>query len=1137
MLLAQRTYPMKKLSLARTLAITQVSITMFSLVALSMPVAAFAEPVTDTQPNSDKIEICHKGQILSVDANGWNGHAHHPSDFIIHDKNDSEKCTAEAGDTNGTLHIIKQIVGNQTAHPQDFSFTINNGSAIAFESDGQNDITESSESNYTVAEATTSTYTTTYTSSVEGHSNDCTNLPMVNDADVTCTIVNTYQAPVAHSCTLVSDATTYVGSVPAVPSFVHPAWTTGLNSSGAKWIWNAFHATPSDTVDEVVTFTKTFNVVGSPSAVTLDLASDNSYTVDVNGSAACANGADLDNFTNVEPSCNITSLVHTGINTVTFTVTNTHGYGTNPEVNPGGLIYKISIADASCGIVPPPNTAHVLASKVICTDEADLPNWGAGGPDITATTAADWVASHKGCHLADWNFQWAPSSTSNPGDNATGTPSGWTSFMSGINTLIPSGALIWVREQINSAYIGFTGVNQDQNISAEVYCSNDVLNYDNYDFINPVDAGGTYYCVAFNTPKPATILAQKVICTDEADLPNWGAGGPDITATTAVDWVASHKSCRLADWNFQWAPSDTSNPGDNATGTPSGWTSFASGVATTIPAGALAWVRENINTNYIPFVGSGNQSNVSAEMYCNNDVINYDNYDFINPVDVGTTYYCVGFNSPKSSTEPTNTNETIVVKSADLETQALPAAALTPSGKWFFYNDTTDVIDNTLGQFVTGPLVAPIGTGSTDMTLAAANSRTNIATYAFSNTKLSDITSLAFSSYSHSGVAGASESPYLVFNVSFNGTGAYQKRLVYVPANNGAVPQDAWNTNDTIQGGAGKWVYSGTTWPGGVIPGTTPKTWTQILADYPSAKVLPVGGLMGVRVGEPGPAGYEGNVDKFVIGIKTGLNTDTRTYDFEPTSKTGTLKLVKHTIGGNDTFTFSVTGQDPITVTTTENQGLSSNLVLTAGVYDVSEVAKAGWTFNSVLCSDSSEGSLTQTDITAGKHLTLPAGHTVTCYFDNTKGTSDTPPVITQSSARSGSTSRGGTSGGGGGGNGPKILGASTTAADTCIPPITTYMKFSWKNESQQVMALQSFLNSYMHTTLTVNGIFGKATFAAVKAFQKKEGQDVLKPWVGLPGSGIKSKDSPTGYVYQTTKWRINNIVCPGSEEFPTVLQ
>ena len=41
---------------------------------------------------------------------------------------------------------------------------------------------------------------------------------------------------------------------------------------------------------------------------------------------------------------------------------------------------------------------------------------------------------------------------------------------------------------------------------------------------------------------------------------------------------------------------------------------------------------------------------------------------------------------------------------------------------------------------------------------------------------------------------------------------------------------------------------------------------------------------MGVRVGEPGPTNYTGDVDKFVIGIVTGTNTDTKTYDFEPTA-------------------------------------------------------------------------------------------------------------------------------------------------------------------------------------------------------------------------------------------------------------
>ncbi len=46
-------------------------------------------------------------------------------------------------------------------------------------------------------------------------------------------------------------------------------------------------------------------------------------------------------------------------------------------------------------------------------------------------------------------------------------------------------------------------------------------------------------------PEPenaVTISAQKVVCMDEAELPNWN-GGADITATTATDWVASHPSC------------------------------------------------------------------------------------------------------------------------------------------------------------------------------------------------------------------------------------------------------------------------------------------------------------------------------------------------------------------------------------------------------------------------------------------------------------------------------------------------------------------------------------------------------------------------------------------------------------------
>jgi hypothetical protein len=234
--------------------------------------------------------------------------------------------------------------------------------------------------------------------------------------------------------------------------------------------------------------------------------------------------------------------------------------------------------------------------------------------------------------------------------------------------------------------------------------------------------------------------------------------------------------------------------------------------------------------------------------------------------------------------EPTHSESTVIVKSADLETQDHASATLNGSTKWFFYNDNTDVIDNTLGSFVTGPATTPAGTGSAEVGLTT-NDRTNLATFAFQGITLSSIASLQYSAFSHSGVAGANESPYLVMNVDFNGTGSWQKRIVFVPADNGAVPQDSWNTYDAINGGNALWVYSGATWPGSAIPGSTPRTWNDILTSYPGIRILPLDGHVGIRTGEPGPTGYTADIDKFVIGITTGTNTQTTTYDFEPTAQ------------------------------------------------------------------------------------------------------------------------------------------------------------------------------------------------------------------------------------------------------------
>ena len=158
------------------------------------------------------------------------------------------------------------------------------------------------------------------------------------------------------------------------------------------------------------------------------------------------------------------------------------------------------------------------------------------------------------------------------------------------------------------------------------------------------------------------------ICADETDLPNWGTIGdqanePDeITDTTAADFVAlSRGKCVLADnWDFQWGidgeaiKQDGRHVGPAPLGT--GWHDFATSTHNGDPAevtisgdinATKLWARENLQTGYIPFANTPGdvQDNISAEIYCHSDILNYDNYDRINMVEPGATYYCVAFNT------------------------------------------------------------------------------------------------------------------------------------------------------------------------------------------------------------------------------------------------------------------------------------------------------------------------------------------------------------------------------------------------------------------------------------------------------------------------------------------------------------
>jgi len=99
------------------------------------------------------------------------------------DKDDDIVCTITNTQKQGTL-IVKKVVVNDnggTKTASDFTFSVNGDTAVAFEADGQNDLTVDS-GNYTVIEPAVSGYVTTY--------DNCTDVAVSPGGSATCTITN-----------------------------------------------------------------------------------------------------------------------------------------------------------------------------------------------------------------------------------------------------------------------------------------------------------------------------------------------------------------------------------------------------------------------------------------------------------------------------------------------------------------------------------------------------------------------------------------------------------------------------------------------------------------------------------------------------------------------------------------------------------------------------------------------------------------------------------------------------------------------------------------------------------------------------------------------------------------------------------
>lgn len=235
--------------------------------------------------------------------------------------------------------------------------------------------------------------------------------------------------------------------------------------------------------------------------------------------------------------------------------------------------------------------------------------------------------------------------------------------------------------------------------------------------------------------------------------------------------------------------------------------------------------------------------------------------------------------------------------------------------------------------------------------------------------------------------------------------------------------------------------------------------------------------------------------------------------------------------------TNTVTYKYTVTDTTTGGGSTSTIPTLTAGP-DISVVKGATTTpytttNNVTINHNGSTSTVTVVCTPASVDNSIVGSTNVSCVGNYASSTTNTVTykytVTDTTTGGGGSSTHGGGSSGGSSVIGSRanptgeVLGLST---DEECSYLEEYLRIGYNNNPAEVLKLQAFLKVYERADVDVTGFFDMKTDSAVRAFQVKYKTDVLTPWA-LPGS--------TGYVYYTTKKKINEIRC--DHEYPLTAQ
>ncbi len=896
-----------------------------------------------------------------------------------------------------------------------------------------------------------------------------------------CVAFNVPPPKTEDSCLLYSETDTLVdGNASVVVPVVNSRWTASMNAL-AKWIWSEspmiFTAG-----QEVEVFTRTFALAGPATGATLEIAADNGYSVKLDNVALASDMTDgpegSHNYQQTDTH-NIGALA-AGNHTLEFTVTNYELAGENFENNPAGLRYTLTVHGSECRVPDEP-------TPVCVPDEELLSNGGFESPIIST----DWNIVPSGTSGLDWLIAWITGDDAAPEDaNAE--------FHSGVNGWVSHSG-----DQHAELDSDWGGPSSGQSGEAGAVSMSQTVG---------TEPGKTYTFSFWFSPRPDQGAGEN-----KAEAL---ANGVVIGATAAVAGNNSQTVWEKYSFDFVATTTETTFSLRDAAGNPNNSVgSFVDDASlvckapdtkrtATLSAKKIVCPTEDLLPNW----GAGNlvgeiTEDTAADFLLANPTCSLQNWDFQwatdaagDPEDNGTTaleapWATFSAGTPVEVPAGINLRVREVLQSGYIpftgqNTDQSVSAEMYCSTDVLHY-DNWEYVDGTVAgeEYHCVAFNAPIG-----------NNGGNEPTFTFSTTTVTNTNPEGWE-----------------FNSDRNtwtmGIGEYVNGPALAPLGLGSARITTVTNDDRTK--LRKYLAAGTQ----ISDITTIR--------YSTYRAEPTGGALTLAF-------------QFDVNF-TGTPIDAAKADarlvYEPyhTQQASILDDAwqewdaLNDAAGTGTGAWWLAGPNPSVCpqanpcTWSEVNIAYPDLQISAESLENTIDTQGAMLFKAGGSWAGFDGNVDRLVIAIKNGLNT---HTTTYDFEPEEENGGGDPTPTDTPRNRTGNSRGASSGNG------IVAGASTS----CEPLLTQYLHIGWNNDSGEVTKLQTFLNSHLGLTLPVTGFFGPMTFSAVEAFQTMYGSDVLSPWIGRADSGITGPTTPTGFVYQTTRWQINNIWCPGSEAFPDTL-